>query len=182
MVSSSRPGSLTSDYRPLAYRLLTSALCAQSGILSALGHASFCLAASISSQNFGFCCSASSSCTFKPGPEQEILERVAVEDAVDHQAQFVPLEIDAVIPDPEPVQRPAGALEFAELVQLGAHHLLRQAAELAQDLELQLFGHPRQFRRAGRVEDDLKWAHCLSVAALGPHATWTGPASKTNQQ
>ena len=73
-----------------------------------------------------------------------------------HQAQLVPFEIDAVIPDPEPVQGPAGALQFSELVQLGVHHLLRQAAKLAEDVELQFFGHPRQFRGAGRIEDDLK--------------------------
>jgi hypothetical protein len=54
------------------------------------------------------------------------------------------------------VQDPTRALELAELVQLGIHNLLRQAAKLAKDLELQLFGHPRQFRRAGRIEDDLK--------------------------
>jgi hypothetical protein len=54
------------------------------------------------------------------------------------------------------VQGPAGALEFPELVQLGAQNLLGQAAELTKDLKLQLFGHPRQFRGAGRVEYDLE--------------------------
>ena len=70
--------------------------------------------------------------------------------------ELVAFEIDAVIANPEPVQDPARALEFAELVQLGVHDLLRQAAKLAEDLELQLFGHPRQFRGAGRIKDDLE--------------------------
>ena len=92
----------------------------------------------------------------QPGTEQEVLERVAIEDAVHYQAEVMAFEIDAVIPHPKPVQDPARALELAELVQLGVHDLLRQAAKLAEDLELQLFGHSRQFRRAGRIEDDLK--------------------------
>ena len=98
----------------------------------------------------------------EPGAEQEVLESVAIEDAVHYQAEFVAFEINAVIADPESVQGPAGALEFPELVQLGIHDLLRQAAKLAEDLELQLFGHPRQFRRAGRVEDNLEGAHLIT--------------------
>jgi hypothetical protein len=86
---------------------------------------------------------------------------MAIEDTVHHQAQLVALEIDAVISHPEAVQGPAGALEFPELIQLGIHDLLRQAAKLAEDLELQLFGHPRQFRRAGGVEDNLEGAHLI---------------------
>ena len=98
------------------------------------------LAASINSQNFGFCWSASSSCTFKPERKREVLQGVAIEDAVDDQAQLVPLEIDAVIPDPEAVQGAAGAFEFAELVHLCAQHLLGEAAKLAQDLSCSSLG------------------------------------------
>src|ERR1035437_7109369 len=86
---------------------------------------------------------------------------MAAEDAVHHQAQLMPLEIDAVIPHPKPMQGSTGPLELAELVQLGAHDLLGQAAKLAKDLELQLFGHPRQLSGAGGIEDDLKRAHSI---------------------
>ena len=92
----------------------------------------------------------------EPGAEQEVLEGVAIEDTVHYQAEFVAFEINAVIAHAEPMQDTARALELAELVQFGVHDLLRQAAKLAKDLELKLFGHPRQFRRAGRIEDDLK--------------------------
>src|ERR1019366_7789113 len=101
------------------------------------------------------------------GAEQEVLEGVAVEDTVHHQAELVPLEIDAVIADAEPVQDASGALEFAELVQFGVHDLLRQATKLAEDLKLQFLGHPCQFRRAGRVEDDLEWAHSNGIEGWG---------------
>ena len=96
---------------------------------------------------------------FQSGPEEEILEGMAIEDAVDEQAQLVAFEIDAVIADPEAVQSAAGAFEFAERIQFGVHDLLGQAAKLAQDLELQFLGHAGQFRRAGGIEDDLEWAH-----------------------
>src|ERR1035441_9780361 len=52
------------------------------------------------------------------GTEQEVFKGVTVEDTVHHQTKLVPLEIDAVIADAEPVQDAASALEFAELVQL----------------------------------------------------------------
>jgi len=75
---------------------------------------------------------------------------------VDEHAQFVPLEINAVIAHPKTVQSPPALLQFAELVQFRAEHLLRQAAKLAENLQLQLLRHPRQFGGAGRCENDLK--------------------------
>lgn len=102
------------------------------------------------------------------GTVEKVLERVAVEDAMDQEPQFVPLEIDAVIADPKAVQDAAGPFEFAELIQLGVHHLLRESAEPAQDLQLQFFGHARQFRRAGRIEDDLKRTHETKAVASRP--------------
>jgi hypothetical protein len=57
------------------------------------------------------------------------------------------------------VESAARALELAELAQLGVHDLLRQAAKLTEDLELELFGHARQFGGTGWIEDDLKQAH-----------------------
>ena len=93
------------------------------------------------------------------GTEEEILESMAIEDAMDEQAQFVALEIDAVIADPEAVQGAACPFEFAEGVQFGLHHLLGQAAKLAEDLELEFLGHAGQLSRAGRIKDDLERTH-----------------------
>ena len=100
------------------------------------------------------------------GAEEEVFEGMAVENAMDDQAQLVAFEIDPVISHSEPVQDSARPLEFAELVQLGIQDLLRQTAKLAEDLELELFGHPRQFRGAGRVEDNLKQAHSKRIQRL----------------
>ncbi len=72
---------------------------------------------------------------------------------------LVPLEIDAIIPDPEAVQGAALLDELAELVQFRAHHLLRQAAKIAEDLQLQFLGHPRQFGGGGRRENNLERIH-----------------------
>jgi len=95
----------------------------------------------------------------KTGTEKEILESMAIQDAVDYEAQFVPLKINPVIADAEPMEDPAGAFQFAELIQFSLHDLLREAAEFAKDLQLQFFGHARQFGRAGGIENNLKWAH-----------------------
>ncbi len=79
------------------------------------------------------------------------------------QAQLMSLEIDPVIPHAKPVQRSARAFELAKLVQLGPQDLLGQAAEFAQDFELQIFWHPGQLGRAGGVKDDLEKAHINRV-------------------
>ena len=90
------------------------------------------------------------------GTEQEILQRVPAQDAVDQHAEFVPLEIDAVIAHAEAVQRAPGLLQLAELFQFRADHLLRQPAKIAEDLELQFLGHPPQLGGGGGRENDLK--------------------------
>ena len=78
---------------------------------------------------------------------------------MDHDAEFVALEVDAEITDAEAVHDPPGALQLAEVLQLGAHDFLGQAPEFAQDVELQVLGHFGEFSRAGRIENDLKRSH-----------------------
>jgi hypothetical protein len=53
----------------------------------------------------------------------------------------------------------AVTLEFSEILKFTGNNVLRQAAEIAQDLQLQLLRHPREFRRARRREYNLKGAH-----------------------
>ena len=64
--------------------------------------------------------------------------------------------LDAVADVMIPRTDTPGALEFAEFLQLGAHDLLRQPAEFAEDLQLQFLRHPRQLRRTGWIKNDLK--------------------------
>src|SRR6266853_6087830 len=91
---------------------------------------------------------------------------MAVEDAVDDEAKFVPFEINAVIANPEAVQTLACAFEFPELVQFRVHDSSRQTAKLAENLQLEFFGHPGKLGGAGRVKDDLEGRHnCWSEHA-----------------
>ena len=77
-----------------------------------------------------------------------------------HQhAEFMPLKINAVIAHAKAVQHAPALLQLAELVQLRAEHLLRQAAKIAEDLQLQFLGHPRQFGGGGWRKDDLERLH-----------------------
>lgn len=59
------------------------------------------------------------------GTEEKILQCMAAQDSMDHQAQFVPLEIDAIIADSKPLQNSAGSFQLAELIDLCVHDLLR---------------------------------------------------------
>ena len=54
----------------------------------------------------------------------------------------------------------AATLEFSVAFKVRADDLLRQAAELSQNVKLKFLRHTRQFRGAGRIEDDLERAHC----------------------
>jgi len=87
------------------------------------------------------------------------------------------LEIHAIIAHAKSVQDPAAAFKFAEVFQGRAGHLLGQAAKLAEDLQLQIFGQPRHFRGAGGSEDDLEWIHNARPAALA--ASLSKRAGKT---
>ena len=73
--------------------------------------------------------------------------------------QFMPLKIDAIVSQPKAMQDFSVPLQFPKPFEIGFHHLLRQPAELAQNVQLQFLGHLRQFDRAGRIEDDLEGAH-----------------------
>jgi 7,8-dihydroneopterin aldolase/epimerase/oxygenase len=92
----------------------------------------------------------------------------------DH-TEVVFLEIDAVIAEAEAVEDLSVTLQFAEAFQLRGHDLMREAAKFAQDIQLQFLGHAREFRRAGRVKDNLKRPHVaksLTLAALGKSKNW----------
>jgi hypothetical protein len=87
---------------------------------------------------------------------EKILQRVATEDAMNEHAEVVLLEIDPVIAEAQAVQDVAIAFQFAEVLQFRGHHLLRHAPEIAEDLQLEILGHPREFGGGGGREDDLK--------------------------
>ena len=81
---------------------------------------------------------------------------------MDDKAEVVALEIDAVVADPEPVQRPTLPFQLSETLQFGGHHLLGEASEFAKNGQLKLLGHLCELGGAGGVEDDLERAHRLS--------------------
>ena len=116
-------------------------------------------AVSISSQNLGFCWSASSSCIFKPERKKKSFKVCRfrmrwITSPSSCRSKYTP-----VIPDPESVQCSPVAFEFPERIEFGLENLLRQPAEIPKDLQLQFLWHPRQLRRASRVKNDLKRAH-----------------------
>jgi len=91
--------------------------------------------------------------------EEEILERVPVHDAMDQHAQLMTLKIHPVIPQAEAVEQVAVALQLAEIFQISAEHVLRQAAKVPENLQLQILGHPREFGGTGGRENNLKRIH-----------------------
>jgi 7,8-dihydroneopterin aldolase/epimerase/oxygenase len=106
---------------------------------------------------------------------KKIFEGIAAEDAVHDHAKVVFLEIDPVIAEAEAVEHFAVAFQLAESFQLCGHDLMRQAAKFPQDIQLQFLGHAREFRRAGRVKDNLERPHqakSLTLAALGKSKNW----------
>ena len=84
---------------------------------------------------------------------------VAAEDAMHQHAEAVAIEIDAIITDAKAVQDVAVALELAEVFEFAGDDMLGEAAKIAEDLQLEFLGHAREFRRAGRRENDLKRVH-----------------------
>jgi hypothetical protein len=88
--------------------------------------------------------------------KEKILQRVAAEDPVDNDAQFVALEINAVITDAKPMKGFPGPLKMAEVMQIAFDHFPRKAAKFAENLKLQLARHPGQFRGAGRIKNNLE--------------------------
>jgi hypothetical protein len=93
------------------------------------------------------------------GTEKEILEAVLAENAMDDDAEFVAFEVHAIVSHAESMKNLAAAFEFAEAFQFRADDLLGNATEFAENGELKLFRHFRQFSGAGRIKDDLKRTH-----------------------
>jgi len=89
-----------------------------------------------------------------------------------HQPERVTFKIDAIITQPKTVQRLIVAFQLSEAFEFRAHHFLRQSPELPQDLQLQFLGHPRQFRRAGRIKNDLKGSHRAGFSEVLEHRIW----------
>jgi len=52
----------------------------------------------------------------------------------------MPLKVDPMVAHAEAVQDMPGALEFSKPLQFRAYYLVRQTAELPENLELQLLG------------------------------------------
>ena len=93
------------------------------------------------------------------GAEEEILQRMPAQNAMHEHAELVALKINPVIANPETVQRVAVTFEFAKIFQFAGNDVLGQTAKITEDLELQFLGHPREFGRRRRREDDLKGIH-----------------------
>ena len=110
------------------------------------------------------------------GAEEEVFETVLAQDSMDDDAQFVALKIHAVIAETEAVKELVVALQPAEALKVGAHDFLGEAAKLAENLQLQLLGHLREFGGAGGVEDDLERAH-ESVSGFSNQLSFTPPLS-----
>lgn len=95
----------------------------------------------------------------QPAPEQEVLEGIPAHDAMNDDAQFVPLEIDPVISQTKPVQDATISFQSTVLFEVRLDDFLRQSPEFAQDVELQFLRHFREFAGAERIKDDLKRLH-----------------------
>ena len=91
--------------------------------------------------------------------------------------QLVTLEINPVIAEPKAVKSLALAFQMAELVQVALEHLPGNAAKFSQDVELQFARHLGQFRRAGRIKNDLK-LHGASVIAAAQLSTFNARFEK----
>ena len=78
---------------------------------------------------------------------------------MNEDSEAVAFEVDAVVADAVTVEDVAVAFEFAEIFQFVGHDMLGQAAEIAEDLELEFLGHAGQFGGTGGRENDLKRVH-----------------------
>ncbi len=109
---------------------------------------------------------------FEARTEVKILERVAAENAMDHHAELVPLEVNPVIAYAKAVERAAGALKLPELVEFGIHDLLWKAAKLAQNVELKFLGHAREFSGTDGIKDYLEGQHFVNAECGMRSAEW----------
>ncbi len=90
------------------------------------------------------------------GAEEEILDRVFVQDAMDEEACLGALEINPVFLGTIAVQVALFAVELAEFFGISLVEVLRQEVEFAEDLQLEELGQVGQFAGAAVVKDDLK--------------------------
>ena len=103
------------------------------------------------------------------GAEEEILDRVLVQDAMDEQAGFGALEVDAVFLGAIAVQIALLAMQLAEFIRIGFVEVLGQEIEFAQDLELKELRQLRQLGGAAVVEDDLEHHSLLAAKERRGH-------------
>ena len=92
----------------------------------------------------------------KAGAEEKVFEGVAVQNPVHNEAEGMAFKINAIIAEPEAMERFAVALEFAEMFHLSVQDLLGEAAEFAEDIELQFLRHLGEFGGAGGIKNDLE--------------------------
>lgn len=59
---------------------------------------------------------------------------------MDDEPEFMPLEVHAVIPDSEPVQRSAVSFEFPKRIEFSLENLLRQPTEVSRICSWSSFG------------------------------------------
>lgn len=90
--------------------------------------------------------------------EEEITDGVPAEDAVDDDSEQVPLEVEAVVAEAVAGEGASVAGEGAEVGVL-ALEFLGEAAELAEDVQLEVPGELAEFGGTGRIEDDLERLH-----------------------
>lgn len=108
---------------------------------------------------FGIVLQGSVFCDGQVGAKKKVFEGVLAKDAMHDNPEVVLLEVDAVIAEAETVQDLAVTLQLAKALKFSGHDFVGQAAEFAEDVQLQFPWHARQFGRAGRIENNLEWAH-----------------------
>jgi hypothetical protein len=75
------------------------------------------------------------------GAIKEVLKGVLVQNAVNEHSQVVPLEVDAIVAQPETKELAAAAFEASVFLEIGLEDFLGQAAKLSKDVKLKLLGH-----------------------------------------
>ena len=91
-------------------------------------------------------------------PEEEIAERVPAQDAMDDDAEHMAFEVEAIVAEAVAGEGASVAGQGAEVGVL-ALEFLREAAELAEDVQLEVPGELAEFGGTGRIEDDLERLH-----------------------
>src|ERR1051325_2188551 len=93
---------------------------------------------------------------------EKVFERVFIHDAIDQYAEFVTFEIDTVIAETKAMKSAASAMETAVFFQIVLYHFFRQAAEFAENVELEFLRHLGQFSRAGGIKNNLERTHGMT--------------------